>query len=95
MPTFSKAQRLKIALGGFVSFTGFMMLLLAMLTATETGNPSSVFQNELVIAAVVAVGILDVVCGFLLYLKDREISFSFTSHKKKPHNDVDYARENP
>jgi len=69
MPSFSLKQRLKIAIGGFVSFVGFMMLLFALLTMTRTVNLESVMQNELIIAVAVIVGILDIICGFLLFRK--------------------------
>jgi uncharacterized membrane protein len=69
MPSFSLKQRLKIAIGGFVSFVGLMMLLLAFLTVTRTVNLESVMQNELIVAVVAIVGILDVICGFLLLRK--------------------------
>jgi uncharacterized membrane protein len=62
MPSFSLKQRLKIAIGGFVSFVGLMML-------TRTVNLESVMQNELIVAVVAIVGILDVICGFLLLRK--------------------------
>jgi uncharacterized membrane protein len=69
MPYFPLKQRLKIALGGFVSFVGFMILLFALLTVTKTVNLESVVKNELVVAVAVIVGILDIICGFLLFRK--------------------------
>jgi uncharacterized membrane protein len=69
MPSFSLKQRLKIAIGGFVSFVGFMILLLAFLTVTRTVNLESVMQNELIVAVAAIVGILDIICGFLLLRK--------------------------
>lgn len=69
MPSFSLKQRLKIAIGGFVSFVGFMILLLAFLTVTRTVNLESVMQNELIVAVAAIVGILDIICGFLLLWK--------------------------
>jgi uncharacterized membrane protein len=69
MPYFPLKQRLKIALGGFVSFVGFMLLLFALLTTTGAANLESVIPNELVVAVVVIVGILDIICGFLLFRK--------------------------
>ena len=69
MPYFPLKQRLKIALGGFVSFVGFVLLILAFLTTTRTVNLESVMQNELIAAAAAIVGILDIVCGFILFRK--------------------------
>jgi uncharacterized membrane protein len=69
MPYFPLKQRLKIALGGFVSFVGFMILLFALLTTTKTVNLESVMKNELIVAVAVIVGILDLICGFLLFRK--------------------------
>ena len=69
MPYFPFTQRLKIALGGFVFFTGVLLLILAFLTTTKTANLETIIPSELLIAAAAVVGILDVVCGFLLFQK--------------------------
>jgi uncharacterized membrane protein len=69
MPYFPLKQRLKIALGGFVSLVGFIVLVFALLTTTKTVNLESVMKNELIVAAAVIVGILDIICGFLLFRK--------------------------
>ncbi len=69
MPYFSLTQRLKIAIGGFVFFTGVLLLILALLTTTKTANLESIIPNELIIATTAIVGILDVICGFLLFRK--------------------------
>lgn len=69
MPFFSPKQRLKIALGGFVSFVGLMLLIFVFLTTTRTVNLGTVMQNELIVTVVVIVGILDIICGFLLFRK--------------------------
>jgi hypothetical protein len=58
-----------MAIGGFVFFTGVLLLILAFLTTTKTANLEAIIPNELVIAAAAVVGILDVVCGFLLFHK--------------------------
>jgi hypothetical protein len=71
MPYFPLKQRLKIALGGFVSFVGFILLIFAFLTTTKAANLESVIQNELIAVAMV-VGILDILCGFLLFRKRRK-----------------------
>jgi uncharacterized membrane protein len=69
MPYFPLKQRLKIALGGFVSFVGFMILVIALLTTTRAANFESVVTNEFIVAVAVIVGILDIICGFLLIRK--------------------------
>lgn len=69
MPYFPLKQRLKIAIGGFISLVGFMILLFALLATTRTVNLESVMKNELIVAFAVIVGILDIICGFLLFRK--------------------------
>jgi hypothetical protein len=69
MPYFPLTQRLKIAIGGFIFFTGILLLILAFLTTTKAANLESIMPNELIIAIAAVVGILDVVCGFLLFRK--------------------------
>jgi hypothetical protein len=69
MPYFSLRQRLKIALGGFVFFLGLLLLILTFLTTTKAANLASIMPNELMAALAAVVGILDVVCGFLLFRK--------------------------
>ena len=69
MPYFPLKQRLKIALGGFVSLVGFMILVFALLTTTRTINLESVVKNEFIVAVAAIVGILDIICGFLLFRK--------------------------
>lgn len=69
MPYFSLKQRLKIAIGGFVLFLGLLLLILAVLTTTKAVNLESIIPNGLLIAVAAVVGILDIVCGFLLFRK--------------------------
>ena len=69
MPYSSLKRRLKIALGGFVFFIGLLLLILAILTTTKAVNLESVLPGELMIAVVAVVGLIDVVCGFLLFRK--------------------------
>ncbi len=95
MPTFSKTQRLRIAIGGFVSFIGFLILIAALLTATGATNLETVFQNEFVVATIGIVGIADVFCGITLFLMDRQPFLLFASHKKETDDDVNQANKNP
>ena len=69
MSYFPLKQRLKIALGGFLSLAGFIILLLALLTTTGTVNLENVVKTEFIVAVAVIVGILDIICGFLLFRK--------------------------
>jgi hypothetical protein len=71
IPTFSNSQRLKIALGGFVSFIGLLVLACAMLTLTGAANLASLFQNELLAAIACAIGALDIACGLILVLSNK------------------------
>ena len=95
MSTFSKVQRLKIALGGFVSFTGVIILGCAILTATGTVDLASILQNELSVALVSTVGALDVVCGLILVLKNKKIVLSFATHQEKTNNHANQPDNNP
>jgi hypothetical protein len=95
MSNFSKAQRLKIALGGFVSFAGVIILGCAILTATGTVNLASILQNELSVALVSTVGALNVICGLILVLRNKEIILSFAAHQKKTNNHANQPDNNP
>ena len=69
MPYFSFRERVKIALGGFAFFAGLILVILAFLTTTGAANLESIIPNEVMVAAAAVVGILDVICGFLLFTK--------------------------
>ena len=89
MSTLSTTNRLKIALGGFVSFTGFIILILVVLTGTGAADLSAVFQNEFLLTAILALGFLDIFCGILLAFTNTRLKLLFTSQKKKPDNDIE------
>lgn len=95
MPSFSTFQRLKIGLGGFISFLGFIILVAVVLTATGATDMESVFQNEVMIGAVGFIGILDVLCGVLLVFREKRLKKLFPSHKKKPNDDVNSSDKSP
>jgi hypothetical protein len=88
MPVFSAAQRLKIALGGFISFTGFLLLVSAIVSATRAANLELVFPDGSAVAIVAAEAALDVACGLLLMLRNKEILLSFASHQEKTNNNT-------
>ena len=95
LPTFSTSQRLKIALGGFVSFTGFTILVAVILTATGAADMQSVFQNEVMVGGVAFMGFLDVLCGLLLVFREKRIKWLSTSQKKKPDDYVNQPNKTP
>ena len=73
MPIFSMSQRLKIALGGFISFTGVIILICIVLALTNTANLSVVLQGVNLVFLITIVGVLDIVCGLILLLGKKEI----------------------
>jgi hypothetical protein len=84
----STNKRLRTALGGFVSFTGFIILLIVILSATGTTDIGVVFQNQTIINAIAFLGLLDVFCGILLYFSEKNFSNLFSSKKKKTDEDI-------
>jgi hypothetical protein len=74
---------LKTALGGFVSFTGFIILVIVFLTSTGAADMKSVFQSGVWVGAVAVLGLLDVFCGVLLFFRERRLRDLFASKKKK------------
>jgi uncharacterized membrane protein len=85
----SANQRLKTSLGGFVSFTGFIILVVVILTGTGAVDMKSVFQNEVMMGSVAAMGFLDILCGLFVVFRDKKIKLSFTTHKKKTENNIE------
>ncbi len=74
LPILSTSQRLKIALGGFISIIGLIILLSVILSITGTIDFKSVFQNEIMVGAVLFIGFLDVFCGFFLVFREKKIN---------------------
>lgn len=70
MPYLSPKQRLKIALGGFISFIGILILITMLLTMTNAANIENTMPNNVIIAAVAIIGILDIICGLFLFRKN-------------------------
>jgi len=66
MPYFTSKQRFKIALGGFMSLVGFIILALAVLVITETIEIENILQSGLFVGFIVVIGVLDVLTGILL-----------------------------
>jgi hypothetical protein len=69
---------LKTALGGFVSFTGFTVLVVVVLTSSGAADMKSVFQNGVMIGTVAVLGFLDVFCGFILFLREKKLRDLFS-----------------
>ena len=89
MPIFSISQRLKIALGGFTSFTGVVVLICIVLALTNTADLSVALQGANLVFMITIVGVLDIACGLILFLGRKEIIFSFASNQKKTGNNAD------
>ena len=66
MPHFTSKQRLKIALGGFLTLVGFSIITLIVLTMTKTLDVESVLQPNLLLSLTTAMGVLDIIAGILL-----------------------------
>ena len=66
MPHFNSKQRLKIALGGFLTLVGFSVIALTVLTMTKTLDVESVLQPSLLLSLTTAMGVLDIIAGILL-----------------------------
>lgn len=87
MPTFSTTQRLKIALGGFLAFTGFVILLTAVLAIIGDVTVEKVFSGGIMFWALAFLSCLDIACGFLL-LREKRPSL-FATQKKKTNDNID------
>lgn len=66
MPYFTPKQRFKIALGGFISLMGFIILALIVLVITETIDAENILQSGLLVDFILVIGVLDVLAGILL-----------------------------
>ena len=68
MPYFTRKQRFKIALGGFVSLIGFLVLTFTFLVITKTMDVENILQPDLLINVMIIIGGLDVLAGIILLL---------------------------
>jgi hypothetical protein len=66
MPYFTRKQRFKIALGGFMSFIGFIFLTLTILVITTRIDIENILQHGLLVDVIAVIGVLDVLAGILL-----------------------------
>lgn len=83
MAVFSISQRLKIALGGFLTFTGFVILIIAILLATDSANLSYIFEEANGVTALSVAATLEIVGGIILFLGSKKVTISFTGNEKK------------
>lgn len=70
MSHFTRKQRLKIALGGFLFFIGFVVLICTFLVITKTMDVENVFQSDfsrVLVGVIVVIGSLDILGGILLF----------------------------
>lgn len=88
MATLSTRQRLRIALGGFVSFLGFLILVVVVFAMAGAVNLENIIQVEFILTILILLGVLDVLCGLFLLLKDRKKIFSFATDQKKSDDDI-------
>jgi hypothetical protein len=66
MPHFTRKQRFKIALGGFVSLIGFLVLVFTFLVITKTMDVENILQPDVLINIMIIIGSLDVLAGIIL-----------------------------
>jgi len=66
MPYLTREQRFKIALGGFVSLVGFIVLAFTFLVITNTISAENILKPDLLINVMVIIGGLDVLAGVIL-----------------------------
>jgi hypothetical protein len=66
MPYFTRKQRFKIALGGFVSLIGFSVLIFTFLVITKTMDVENILQPDTLINIMIIIGGLDVLAGIML-----------------------------
>jgi hypothetical protein len=66
MSYFTRKQRFKIALGGFLSLIGFVVLIFTFLVITKTVNVENISQSDLLVNVMVVIGGLDVLAGIML-----------------------------
>ena len=66
MSFFTYKKRFKIALGGFLFFVGFLILVFTMLAVAKTIDVGNILQLELLVYVILVIGILDILSGILL-----------------------------
>ncbi len=89
MTVFSIGQRLKIALGGFLAFTGVIILAGTVLVATNGANLSYVFEGANGLIALSLAAALEIVGGLVLFLGSKKITLSFAGNEKKTDKNAD------
>jgi hypothetical protein len=95
LSTLSTRDRLKIALGGFVSFSGFIVLIMVFLSATGAADMNSVFQSPVMIGAAAFLGGLDIICGAFLVFRGKRLGWSIPTKKEKANGNVENPDKTP
>ena len=95
LSTLSTSDRLKIAMGGFVTFTGLIVLIIVFLTAAGTVDISSVYQNQVMVAVAVILGVVDVLCGIILVFRKEKLRWLIPTKKKKADDNVENPDKTP
>jgi hypothetical protein len=66
MSHFTRKQRFMIALGGFLSLIGFVVLIFTFLVVTKTIDAENFLQSDLLVNVMAVIGSLDVLAGIML-----------------------------
>ena len=66
MPYFTLTQRAKIALGGVISASGFLLLVLTFLSLSGELDPNEIMGRNLLMTLLAVIGVLDMISGVAL-----------------------------
>ena len=66
MPYFTLTQRAKIALGGVISASGFLLLVLTFLSLSGGLDPNEIMGRNLLMTLLAVIGVLDIISGVAL-----------------------------
>jgi hypothetical protein len=72
-----------------LTFTGFIILVMVIFTATGAADMQAVLQNGVMVGAVAILGLLDVFCGLMLFFREKRLKDLLASQKHKPRDDVE------
>jgi hypothetical protein len=66
MPYFTLTQRAKIALGGVISASGFLLLTLTFLSLSGELDPNEILGRNMLMVLITVIGVLDIISGLAL-----------------------------
>jgi type IV secretory pathway VirB2 component (pilin) len=89
MTVFSIGQRLKTALGGFLAFTGLIILVSTVLVATNSANLFFVFEGTNGVIALSISATLEIVGGLVLFFGSKKFTLSFAGNEKETDKNTD------